>query len=75
MTELRKVWVTDTRKKDSTPFLFPQHLLAYTKHVKLSAKDAAGRKVSMPEPVSAPAPTTSTGADAKTDQPTSKGKK
>ena len=36
MSNLKKIWVVDTRQPDQKPFLFAEHLLPLTKHLKKS---------------------------------------
>lgn len=33
---LKKIWVVDTRTPDQKPFLFAEHLMPFTKHLKRS---------------------------------------
>lgn len=61
MTELNKVWVTDTRDKDADPFLYPEHLLKFSKHLKKASRPKPRQQTRVTEPAS----TTNTPASPK----------
>lgn len=44
MSELKKVWVTDTRHPDKPAFLYAEHLLAHSKHLKRASRPKAATR-------------------------------
>lgn len=66
MSELKKVWVTDTRHPNKPAFLYAEHLLKFSKHLKRASKPKPkpkGRqqaRVTEPAPAPSPANTRST---------------
>jgi hypothetical protein len=53
MTELKKVWVTDQRDKDADPFLYPEHLLKFSKHLKKASRPKPRQQTKVTEPAAA----------------------
>lgn len=51
--ELKKVWVTDTRTPDKPAFLYPEHLLKLSKHLKKASKPKPRQQTRVTEPASA----------------------
>lgn len=56
MSELNKVWVTDTRKKDAEPFLYPEHLLKHSKYLKKASRPVSQQRVRVTEPATQATP-------------------
>lgn len=62
--ELKKVWVTDTRTKDSQPFLYAEHLLKHSKYLKRASRPKPRQQTKVTEPA---ATTTNTSSSKKKD--------
>lgn len=56
MSELKKVWVTDTRDKDAEPFLYAEHLLPYSKHLKKASRPKPRQQTRVTEPATQATP-------------------
>lgn len=50
MSELKKVWVTDTRYPDKPAFLHDEHLLQFSKYLKRASRPKPARQAKVTEP-------------------------
>lgn len=69
MSELKKVWVTDTRHPNKPAFLYAEHLLKFSKNLKRASKPKPGKQAKVTEPEVTPEEEASQQGTATVEEP------